>query len=216
MHQSAARSRFLRLVVVPALFATTACAEIRRFTVTPHEICPGTSVKTEWDVTGTPTVTTSPEVKPQGDRTYRPTTDTQFVLTVKALFSQKTAPANAVTVYTGTAAAPAEMGQLFVFRAKCAGGSVVAEDTLVAADWDSRLSIATITSIEDRNITIEHEGKRAVFTAQAPTSSALAGTRMVGHWRITVPLRPGESCNGAAPPGDLRQIALKPSLYCGS
>ena len=204
------------VLAVATPVSLAACAEIRKFTVIPHEICPGTTVKAAWDITGSPTVRTSPDLKPQSDQTYAPTTDTDFTLTAKTLLKSETAPPNTVTLYTGTQAAPKAMAQPLVFRTKCVGNVVVAEDRLLPEDWDSKLAISTITSNEDREITIEHEGKQATFTPQSPLSFAFAGTKTLGEWRVTVPLKAGESCTGTTPPRGLGQIALSPSLYCGS
>jgi hypothetical protein len=202
--------------LVFALIGLSGCAEIRTFTVTPHDICPGTSVKTDWDISGKPKLTTTPPLAPQSERVYVPTSDTDFTLTAKALLNKKTAPPNTVTLYTGTPSAPKEMPQPLVFRTTCVDGVVIAAETLLAEDWDPKLAVATITSGEDRDITIEHDGKQATFTAQNPTSSGLTGTKMVGMWRITVPLKPGESCSGSNPPTELNKIVLSPFLYCGS
>jgi hypothetical protein len=191
-----------------------ACAEIRRFTVTPHEICPGTTVKTDWDATGKPSVTTQPDLKPQSGRTYLPTADTDFLMTVRGFLKTAKAPPNRVTLYTGTPPSPVPMSQPLTFTTKCVGNNVVAEDTLVPADWDPRLMIATIASGEDREITIAHEGREATFTPANNSSTSFSGTRLSGSWKITVPLSSTEKCSGENPPTSLHQIALTPSLYC--
>jgi hypothetical protein len=213
VHVAASALRVVALALLPGICG---CAAVRKFTVTPHEICPGTRVKTDWDVTGRPTVRTSPDLPPESDRTYAPTANTDFIISAKTLLKTATAPPNTVTLYTGTSGSPREMDQPLTFRSKCIGNLVVAQQDLRPQDWDSKITIESMTSNEDREVTIEHDGKRATLTPQNPASAVFSGSRMVGSWRISLPLKSGETCTGDTPPGGLDQIAFTPSLYCGN
>jgi hypothetical protein len=200
-------------MVVP-LVACSACAPKIKFTVTPHELCPGTRVIAEFEVKGgRAKVTNDKQLAAQSGNVYVPTVTTTFVITVKPLVGRPKSKETQATVYEGTVSQPeaSEIG----FKPKCEGSSLVATLERPLAEWDPKLTVGSVESAEGRDVTVAHEGRQATLTARQPRSTAFDGTRLGGTWSITVPLLPTEKCDGAgSTPPDL--IIVTALVTCGS
>src|SRR5262245_24368485 len=140
-----ARARLLAFV--PALLP--ACApKIARFTVVPHHLCSGTPVGVDWEVTGSPRLTTAPPIAPQADRTYAPTATTVFTLEVRRWPGKPKTSQTEAKVVQGTAAGP-EADEI-PFNLKCEAGALVGTLERPPADWDARIRVGALESGEDR------------------------------------------------------------------
>jgi hypothetical protein len=200
--------------ILAAVALVSCAAKIKRFTVIPHEVCPGTPVKVDWKVRGGPAaIATDPPLNPQADRTYLPGATTRFILTVTPRIGKPKSAETAVTVYVGAPDHPAlsEIG----LNTKCETGQLVATAKRPFSEWDSNLRVGLVSSDEGRDVTVHHEGRQATLTAQEPQTNAFDGTRLGGNWAVTVPTLPSETCESAGVrPPDL--IILTADVRCGS
>jgi hypothetical protein len=206
----------LQIVLIVAIAGVPSCAPtIRRFTVLPHDVCKGTPVVAEWDVSGgRATISTDPNLPPQSGRTYVPATTTKFVLTVTPLVGKPVAKPNEVTVFTGTAGQP-EPDQISFEEITCQAGQVTGTANRPFTGWDQRLTVGLVESGNDRSVSVNHEGRTAVLTTQEPTTRVFDGTKLGGTWTVSVPLIGTEKCDGTGTkPPDL--VIVTAQVYCGS
>ena len=204
----------LRGLLLIASWGLAACAPtISQFTATPHEVCPGTPVQIKWKVSGgSAKLATDPPLSSQSEETYVPTTTTQFILTVEPLLGKPKSRETEATVYTGVASQlqPSEIA----FMPPCQPGSVVATAERPLAEWDPRLTVGSVETDEERDLTLSHEGRQATLTAGQPGTQVFDGTKLAGSWSLVIPLLPNESCDGTGDrPPDL--FIVTAHVRCG-
>ena len=138
-----------------------------------------------------------PPLTPKSGRTYVPPASMKFILTLKPFLRKPISKETPVKVFTGTASAP--QPDRIAFEPKCELGGVV----------------GTLESGGTRDIAVEHEGRQATLTSQTPKTEVFDGTKLGGPWKISAPLLPAESCDGAGqkPP---RVLILTAQVHCAS
>jgi hypothetical protein len=137
----------------------------------------------------------------------------KFILTLKPVIGKAVSKEAAVKVFTGTASSPEP--DKIGFEPKCSGGTIVQQVERPPSEWDQKLLVGALESTGSRDISIEHEGRQATLTSQAPKTDTFDGMKLAGKWRISSPLLPSESCDGTGqkPP---RVVILTAHVRCGS
>jgi hypothetical protein len=196
-----------------ALAAASCAAKVHKFHADPHDICPGTPVTLDWEVEGgRASVRGDPPLQPQSGRSYVPPASMRFILTVKRLFGDPIEKDTKVTVFQGTPSSP--QPDEIAFTPTCAADKVVQEVDRPFTGWDPKITVATLEMNQSRDVIVEHEARQATLTAQDKKTSAFDGTKLGGTWKVSLPLLPGERCDGTGttPP---RVLILKAHVYCG-
>jgi hypothetical protein len=194
--------------------ASCATTKVQHFQADPHDICLGTQVTVRWSVQGgTASVRADPPLTPKSGRTYVPPASMKFILTLKPFLRKPISKETPVKVFTGTASAP--QPDRIAFEPKCELGGVVQQIDRPFSQWDQKLIVGTLESGGTRDIAVEHEGRQATLTSQTPKTEVFDGTKLGGPWKISAPLLPAESCDGAGqkPP---RVLILTAQVHCAS
>jgi hypothetical protein len=87
------------------------------------------------------------------------------------------------------------------------GADVVASGEKNRALWDSNVEVATISTCQNRSITVRHEGKSAVIVPGNEPSNALAGTPLSGAWELRSTLTSEEVKTPSLRPKELTVLA---------
>ena len=203
-----------RLVALAAVAWFSCAPKVHQFHVDPHDICPGTPVIVSWNVEGGhASVRGAPPLDPQSGHTYVPLASMKFILTVKPVIGKAILKEAAVKVFSGNASSPEP--DRIGFEPRCSGATIVQEIERPISEWDQKLVVGALESTGSREITVEHEGRHATLTPQAPSTETFDGTRLAGRWRISSPLLLSEGCDGTGqkPP---RVVILTAHVRCGN
>ena len=193
--------RVLRCWASGFLLGVSGCAPtITRFDVLPFHACEGTPSAVDWDISGTPELTTTPAIQPLPGQPlrYQATEDTLFKLQVTRWpYNPKVSETEVIVHQT-----QAPQSESIAFTMRCEGDRLIATLPRPATDWDPKIRLETVASDGSRDMTVEHDGRSATLTSLAPSTSAFQDAPMAGTWKLTMPLRPTEGCGDprAAPP----------------
>jgi hypothetical protein len=204
------RARILCAAVLVATLTSACTAKVGRFVVKPSHTCAGTPVTLDMSVTGKATVTTDPPLEPVSRRTYQPRTTTHFVVAVEWwLPPSKDGSETEVTVMPGD---PPRQDELTA-NVACQGGVLVGTLLRSVDEWDPRLTVETVESGEDRDVTVRHEGRQAHLTPRQPSTRIFEGTSPAGEWIMSSPLLGHERCGSTPPPPNLLNVSAV--VTCG-
>ena len=195
--------------------SSAACgnASITRFEATPRHVCPGERVELAWDVTGTGTMTVTPQVAgapagrvaDRGSTSIRPVAPTRVQLDVMRTFGKPTSAAidiemaqgETVTASIADDSAACEGGVVSstAHLRNFAPGLTVAQVGVAAGDRRAGYDVTRIDPATHRPVT-------AHIAPGAPTAQ-FAGMPIAGDWAISSMLAADESCDPPRLPSNL-------------
>jgi hypothetical protein len=197
-----------RIRYAPILLLCASCAPaVYSFHATPKRVCPGESVKLEWQASKPGTISAQPaqaspgQVPATGTASVVPTSSVRYHLEVSNFW--------------GTAARDDEV-ELLAARslaignsvadpsASCEGSTLSVTAVAPANAWSAQAVVGGITTLtEDKHrYHVEHAGVKLDLTP-GEVSQALAGKPVAGAWLLSLTLLDAEKCGTPTVPRNL-------------
>lgn len=185
-------------------------AAIQDFDASLHYICPGQRVLLTWRVQGSATMNAVPEsacitpgpVSDEGQLTIAPVRTTTVQLHVTRFGGNPTSSSQEIRVQSD-ASTPAPVGaSLSDPSAGCSDGKLTV--TARTKAFDARIQVASVALLpgDKHTYAVAHGGITDTIVPGA-VSMAFNGTPILGDWKLTTTLLPGETCGTPTLPPNL-------------
>lgn len=205
------KSSVVRLAAALALWLPlSACSAHVEFQASAHYVCAGQPVRLTWNVTGVGTMTAKPpltsladgRVASEGQMTVAPIESTQIELRATRWLGSSTASVQTIHVVPGRPSAEPLTVSLADPSAGCADGRVWA--TVHAQKFATSVKVSVVATHpgDGRTYDVEHGGAHATLAPET-TTATFAGLPVVGDWKVSSPLLPGEACGTSSLPRNL-------------
>ncbi len=189
-----------RIVILVALLIMpliVGCAQIRSFSVAPSTVCPGETIKIDWQVSGnsdvvtlkaTPPLKGTEEVATEGSQFLIPMHSTRFVLKAPGLLKSDQREWDVLVI-------PSQSSRLLGGVAQCDGNpqSVLTSFTIQQKDTSARIRAVSIENNYHRPLSVSKGG----VEVEIPPGGATDGFKnipAIGTWAIRMPVTVDEAC----------------------
>jgi len=193
------------LYISVLFFASAGCSSssISRFDVTPPVLCEGEKAVITWDAKGETAIAVQEEPSEVAASSCGAIGRETFAFTLAAHSGSDEVERRVELVQLQTnATEPIALPSNAV-----EGTDVVAIGEKNRAIWDSSVEVATISTCQNRSITVRHEGKAAVIVPGNEPSDALVGTSLSGAWELRSTLTNEEVKTPSLRPKELTVLA---------
>ena len=189
------------------LFGTGCGPSISRFELTPQVFCEGERPMISWDARGDTTMIFAPEPLQAGADSCVATGRNTFDFTLVSRRGGKEARREVEAMQLAeTGAEPISFETTAV-----AGDEVIADGEKNVVLWADHIRIATVAACGGRAVSVEHEGKRVSLPPGGVPSDELAGTPLVGLWKLRSQLSLDERNNPSLRP---KALAILATFHC--
>jgi hypothetical protein len=214
LHMHNRRLVMATLLITPLI---AGCAQIKSFSVAPSTVCPGETVKIDWQASGNsgsvtldavPALEGMGDVATEGSRSFTPAQSTRFVLKAPGLLKSAQREWDVLVI-------PSQSSRLFGGVAQCGGDarSVLTSFTIQQKDTSSRVRAVSITNNYHRPLSVSKEGVEVEIPPNG-TTDGFKNVPVTGTWTVRTPIGPREACESAlnAVAG---RLTIKTEMRCG-
>ena len=209
-----------RLLVLATVLITpliVGCAQIKSFSVAPSAVCPGETVKIDWQASGNngnvtlnaaPPLEGTGDVATEGSRSFAPTQSTRFVIKAPGLLKSDQREWDVLVI-------PSRSFRLLGGVAQCGGNpqSVLTSFTIQQKDTSSRVRAVLITNSYHRPLWVGKEGMEVEIPPNG-TTDGFKNMPVTGAWTVRTPVGTDEACESALE-AVAGRLTIKTEMRCG-
>jgi hypothetical protein len=209
-----------RLLILATVLITpfiVGCAQIKSFSVAPSTVCPGETIKIDWQASGNngnvildaiPPLAGTGEVATEGSRSLAPTQSTRFVIKAPGLLKSDQREWDVLVI-------PSQSSRLLGGVAQCGGDrqSVLTSFTIQQKDTSSRVRAVLITNRYHRPLSVSKEGVEIEIPPNG-TTDGFKNAPISGTWTVRTPVGPDEACESALE-AVAGRLTIKTQMSCG-